>query len=158
MISEYRYSYLLPRLIFARIPDIGDFVGRDIEAKIIKIDPNRRNIVLSRRQMLEEKRDKMKEKLLGDLKENEIRTGEVKNITDFGAFVDLGGIDGLLHIVDMSWQRVNHPSEIVKIGDKIEVIILKIDHERERISVSLKHKTPSPLGKHRRTLPNGFYS
>ncbi|MDZ7815180.1 MAG: 30S ribosomal protein S1 [Planctomycetota bacterium] len=127
-----------------RIPEIGDFVGREIEAKIIKIDPNRRNIVLSRRQMLEEQRDKMKEKLLGELEEGEIRTGEVKNITDFGAFVDLGGIDALLHIVDMSWQRVNHPSEIVKIGDKIDVYILKIDQERERISASLKHKTPSP--------------
>ena len=127
-----------------RIPDIGEFVGRDIEAKIIKIDPNRRNIVLSRRQMLEEKRDKMKESLLSELKEGERRVGEVKNITDFGAFVDLGGIDGLLHIVDMSWQRVNHPSNVVSIGEKIEVVILKIDLQRERISVSLKHKTPSP--------------
>ncbi len=127
-----------------RVPEIGDYVGREIEAKIIKIDYNRRNIVLSRRQLLEERRNEMKEKLLAELKEGERRVGEVKNITDFGAFVDLGGIDGLLHIVDMSWQRVNHPSEIVKIGDKIEVVILKVDREKERISVSLKHKTPSP--------------
>ncbi len=127
-----------------RINDIGEFVGRDIDAKVIKIDYARRNIVLSRRQMLEDRRDKMKEKLLTELKEGSLVTGEVKNITDFGAFVDLGGIDGLLHIVDMSWQRVNHPGDVVKIGDKIEVIILKIDMERERISVSLKHKTASP--------------
>ncbi len=127
-----------------RPSDIGDFVGNEIECMILKIDDARKNIVVSRRRLIEEQRAEMKRKLLEELEENQIRTGVVKNIADFGAFVDLGGIDGLLHITDMSWGRINHPSEMVKIDDEIEVMILNIDREKEKIALGLKQKFPSP--------------
>ncbi len=124
--------------------DIADYIGRDIRAEILKIDEERRNIVVSRRKLIETERETAKTRLLGTLTEGDIVTGTVKNIADFGAFVDLGGIDGLLHITDMSWGRVNHPSEIVRINDKIEVKVLNIDHEREKIALGLKQKEASP--------------
>lgn len=127
-----------------RIGDIADYIGKDIECKIIKIDRDHRNIVLSRRQLLEEDRDRKKSEILGALVKGEVRKGQVKNITDFGAFVDLGGIDGLLHITDMSWGRISHPSEVVAIDDEIEVKILDFDLDRERISLGLKQVTDSP--------------
>ncbi len=127
-----------------RSGDIGHWIGKDIDCKIIKIDEGRRNIVVSRRRVIEAKREKMKNKLLEEIEVDDIRTGVVKNITDFGAFVDLGGIDGLLHITDMSWGRISHPSEMVAIDDEIEVVILNIDYDRERISLGLKQKEPSP--------------
>ncbi|MFM8818314.1 MAG: 30S ribosomal protein S1, partial [Phycisphaerales bacterium] len=110
--------------------DIGDYVGRTIRASILKIDEERKNIVISRRKLIEEEREAAKSKLLGQVKEGDIVRGTVTNIADFGAFIDLGGLDGLLHITDMSWGRVNHPSEVVKIGDEVEVKILNIDRER----------------------------
>jgi len=124
--------------------DIGTHIGREIEAKILKIDQERRNIVISRRKLIEETRAAAKEKLLAELEEGQLRTGIVKNIADFGAFVDLGGIDGLLHITDMSWGRVGHPSELVKIDQEIEVMVLKIDREKEKIALGLKQKSKSP--------------
>ena len=124
--------------------DIGAFVGQEIQCVILKIDEARRNIVVSRRKLIEEERNKMKEALMSDISEGELRTGTVKNIADFGAFVDLGGIDGLLHITDMSWARINHPSDMVKIEEEIEVMILNIDREKEKIALGLKQKTPSP--------------
>jgi small subunit ribosomal protein S1 len=127
-----------------RSGDIGEYIGQELECMIIKIDRDRRNIVLSRRKLLEEERDRKKTKVLNSLVKGELRTGQVKNITDFGAFVDLGGIDGLLHITDMSWGRVSHPSEIVAIDDEIEVKILDYDLDRERISLGLKQTTPNP--------------
>ncbi|MFW6157783.1 MAG: 30S ribosomal protein S1 [Planctomycetota bacterium] len=127
-----------------RSGDIAQWVGREIKCKIIKIDKGRRNIVVSRRRVIEEKREKMKEELMKELEVGQLRKGEVKNITDFGAFVDLGGIDGLLHITDMSWGRISHPSEMAAIDEEIEVVILDIDYERERISLGLKQKEPSP--------------
>lgn len=127
-----------------RPADIGDFVNNEIECMILKIDDARKNIVVSRRRLIEEQRAEMKRKLLSELEENQIRKGVVKNIADFGAFVDLGGIDGLLHITDMSWGRINHPSEMVKIDDEIEVMILNIDREKEKIALGLKQKFPSP--------------
>ncbi|MFO7898959.1 MAG: 30S ribosomal protein S1 [Planctomycetota bacterium] len=127
-----------------RSGDIAQWIGREIKCKIIKIDKGRRNIVVSRRRVIEEKREKMKEKLMKEIEVGERRTGEVKNIVDFGAFVDLGGIDGLLHITDMSWGRISHPSEMVAVDEEIEVVILDIDYERERISLGLKQKEPSP--------------
>ncbi len=127
-----------------RVGDISQFIGREIESKIIKIDESRMNIVVSRRRLIEEQREKMKQALLANLKEGDIVKGTVKNIADFGAFVDLGGIDGLLHITDMSWGRVNHPSEMVAIDEEIEVKVIRIDRERERISLGLKQKTESP--------------
>jgi small subunit ribosomal protein S1 len=127
-----------------RSGDIARWIGETIDCKIIKIDTSRRNIVVSRRRVIEEKREKMKEKLMKEIEVGQIRKGVVKNITDFGAFVDLGGIDGLLHITDMSWGRISHPSEMVAIDDEIEIMILNIDYERERISLGLKQKEPSP--------------
>jgi small subunit ribosomal protein S1 len=127
-----------------RSGDIGRWIGQDIECKIIKIDTDRRNIVVSRRRVIEDKREKMKDALMQEIEVGQLRKGVVKNITDFGAFVDLGGIDGLLHITDMSWGRISHPSEMVAIDDEIEVMILNIDRDRERISLGIKQKEPSP--------------
>lgn len=124
--------------------DIADFINREIEAKILKIDLERRNIVISRRKMLEETRASAKSALLSEIEEGQLRKGVVKNIADFGAFIDLGGLDGLLHITDMSWGRVNHPSEIVKLDQEIEVKILSFDREREKIALGLKQKSESP--------------
>lgn len=125
--------------------DVGDFVGRRIRATIIKIERvGRQNIVVSRRKLIETEREQAKERLLKTLKEGDLVKGTVKNIADFGAFVDLGGIDGLLHITDMSWSRVNHPSEVVRINEEIEVKVLSIDMEREKIALGLKQKDPSP--------------
>ncbi len=127
-----------------RTGDIADYIGQELECRIIKIDESRMNIVVSRRRLIEEERERQKELLLGEIAEGQVRKGVVKNIADFGAFVDLGGIDGLLHITDMSWGRISHPSEMVTIDDEIEVKILKIDRERERIALGLKQKQDSP--------------
>ena len=127
-----------------RPSDIANYIGRTIECVILKIDEARRNIVVSRRKLIEEKREKLKQDLLSKIEEGQIVKGVVKNIADFGAFVDLGGIDGLLHITDMSWGRINHPTEIVKIDDEIEVMILSVDRDKEKIALGLKQKTPSP--------------
>ncbi|MEY3174448.1 MAG: ribosomal protein [Planctomycetota bacterium] len=124
--------------------DIAEYIGHDIECMILKIDEARRNIVVSRRRLIEEEREKMKKSLLSDLQIGQIRRGTVKNIADFGAFVDLGGIDGLLHITDMSYGRISHPTEMVKIDDEIEVVVLNIDYEKEKIALGLKQKSPSP--------------
>ncbi len=124
--------------------DIGEYIGRDIRAEVLKIDEQRRNIVISRRKLIETERETAKKRLLSTIKEGQIVTGTVKNIADFGAFIDLGGIDGLLHITDMSWGRINHPSEIVRIDQKIEVKILNVDFEKEKIALGLKQKEASP--------------
>ena len=127
-----------------RPSDIADYIGQEIECMILKIDEARRNIVVSRRRLIEEEREKMKKALLSDLEVGQTRTGTVKNIADFGAFVDLGGIDGLLHITDMSWGRISHPTEMVKIDDEIEVMVLNIDYDKEKIALGLKQKSASP--------------
>jgi small subunit ribosomal protein S1 len=127
-----------------RPPDIGDYIGKTIECSILKIDEQRRNIVVSRRKLIEDRRRVQKQKLLDEIKVGDIRKGVVKNIADFGAFVDLGGIDGLLHITDMDWRRITNPHEMVKIDQELEVYILQVDKEKEKIALSLKHKTPSP--------------
>ena len=127
-----------------RTHDISDFIDEPVRARIIKIDAERMNIVVSRRKLLEEERQKQKETLLKDITEGQIRMGTVKNIADFGVFVDLGGIDGLLHITDMSWGRINHPSEMVQLEQELEVQVLRVDFDRERIALGLKQKTASP--------------
>jgi small subunit ribosomal protein S1 len=127
-----------------RVEDIGDYVGREVECKIIKIDEKRMNIIVSRRKLLEEQREEMKKKLMEEIQEGDVRRGIVKNIADFGVFVDLGGIDGLLHITDMSWGRISHPSEMVKLEQPIEVKILKIDREHERIALGYKQLSENP--------------
>src|SRR4051794_32959016 len=127
-----------------RPPDIGDYIGKEIECMILKIDEVRRNIVVSRRKLLEEDRARLKRELLSTLEPGQLRKGIVKNIAEFGAFVDLGGIDGLLHITDMAWYRVQDPRDMVKIDQELKVYILNVDKEKEKIALSLKHKTPSP--------------
>jgi len=124
--------------------EIADFIGTRLTCKILKIDEDRRNIVVSRRQLIEGQREIMATRLLRQLEKGQTRPGKVKNIVDFGAFVDLGGIDGLLHITDMSWGRISHPSEIVAIDDLIEVMILNVDVEKQKVALGLKQKTPSP--------------
>ncbi len=126
------------------IRNLDKLIGQKFPMKIIKLNRRRGNIVLSRRLLLEEEREKAKQKTLASLEEGQIVEGIVKNITDYGAFVDLGGIDGLLHITDMSWGRVNHPTELFEIGDKVKVKILKYDRESERVSLGLKQISPDP--------------
>lgn len=130
-----------------RPPDIGDYIGRTIQCLVLKIDEARRNIVVSRRALIENERKEKKTQLLSELEVGQTRKGVVKNIADFGAFVDLGGIDGLLHITDMSWGRIGHPSEMVAIDQEIEVMILHIDRDKEKIALGLKQKQPSPWEK-----------
>ena len=126
------------------VRDLDSLVGKSFPLKIIKINHRRGNVVVSRRVLLEESRDKKRQTTLSSLKEGQAIQGTVKNITDYGAFIDLGGIDGLLHITDMSWGRVGHPSELFVVGDKVEVIVLKYDRETGRISLGLKQKTTDP--------------
>ncbi len=124
--------------------DIGEYIDKEIQCMVLKIDEARRNIVVSRRAMIESERAERRTALLYQLNEGEIRKGTIKNIAEFGAFIDLGGIDGLLHITDMSWGRISNPNEMVKIDQEIEVVILSIDREKEKISLGLKQKTVSP--------------
>ncbi len=124
--------------------DIGDYIGRVVQCEVLKIDEARNNIVVSRRSLIESQRKADREQLLGELVEGQLRKGVVKNIAEFGAFVDLGGIDGLLHITDMSWGRIGHPTEMVSIDQEISVMILNIDREKEKIALGLKQKFPSP--------------
>ena len=124
--------------------DIAEYIGQDVTCKILKIDIERRNIVVSRRRLIEEQRAKMKARLLMTMQPGERRTGVVKNIADFGAFVDLGGIDGLLHITDMSWGRISHPSEMLAIEQELEVVILNVNRSEEKVALGIKQKSASP--------------
>ena len=143
------------QIALRQIPDLEELIGEEMECRIIKINKRRRNIVVSRRIVLEKLREKKKEQLLNELVIEEVREGVVKNITDFGAFVDLGGIDGLLHLTDLTWGRISHPSEFVAIGDKLKVKILDFDRERERISLGLKQLTPYPWKDVEKKFPVG---
>ncbi len=120
------------------------YIGKKFKFKVIKFNKKRGNIVLSRRALLEEERENLRSQTLDAMKEGSVVTGLVKNITDYGAFIDLGGMDGLLHITDMSWGRVKHPSEVLKVGEEIQVKVLKYDNERERVSLGLKQLHPDP--------------
>ncbi len=124
--------------------NLDDYVGKTFKFKVVKINQERKNIVLSRRELIEQEREEKRRALLAEMRVGEIREGVVKNLTDFGAFIDLDGLDGLLHITDMSWGRIAHPSEMLKVGDKIEVMILEIDREKERVSLGLKQKSRNP--------------
>src|SRR5438034_80224 len=132
------------QIALRRVPNIDELLGQKFEFKIIKLNKRRRNIVVSRRVILENERAGKREKLMKELEKDQVRKGIVKNITDFGAFIDLGGVDGLLHITDMSWGRISHPSEMVQIGNEVEVKVLDIDWQRERISLGLKQLHPYP--------------
>jgi small subunit ribosomal protein S1 len=132
------------QIALRRVPNIEDLLGETYDFKIIKLNKRRRNIVVSRRVLLEAEREVKRETLKKELEVGQVRKGVVKNITDFGAFIDLGGMDGLLHITDMSWGRVGHPSEVVSIGAELEVKVLDIDWDRERLSLGLKQLQPYP--------------
>ena len=124
--------------------DLRVYEGKTLECKIVKLNEERKNVVLSRRELIEAERADKRSKLLGGIEKGGTVKGIVKNITDFGAFIDLDGLDGLLHITDMSWSRLNHPSEMLKVGQEIEVLVLDIDREKERVSLGLKQKTMNP--------------
>jgi small subunit ribosomal protein S1 len=124
--------------------NLAQFVGNTYHFKVVKINQERQNIVLSRRELIEQERTERRQKLLAEMTPGDIRKGTVKNITDFGAFIDLNGIDGLLHITDMSWGRIGHPSELLKVGQDIDVVVLDINREKERVSLGLKQKLANP--------------
>jgi small subunit ribosomal protein S1 len=127
-----------------RVRDLQPYVGKELEAKIIELDKNRNNVVLSRRAWLEETQKEQREDFLANLKPGEVRRGVVSSIVNFGAFVDLGGMDGLVHVSELSWKHVEHPSAVVTVGDEIEVKVLEVDLDRERISLSLKQTLQDP--------------
>ena len=135
--------------------DFEQYIGQALEAKVVKLSKRRRNIVLSRRVILEEELAAQKTALFENIEINQVRSGLVKSITTFGAFVDLGGIDGLLHKTDMSWRRVNHPSEVVAVGDEIEVMVISVDRDAEKVSLGLKQKTLDPWESVEEKYPTG---
>ena len=126
------------------VRDLAPYIGQTFDFKVIKISNERKNIIISRRELIEGTMAEKKAALLASLQKGEIRKGRVKNITDFGAFIDLDGIDGLLHITDMSWGRIKHPSEMLKVGQELDVMVLDVDQEKERISLGLKQTTENP--------------
>jgi small subunit ribosomal protein S1 len=146
MLVDVGVEAFLPgsQLDLSPVKNPDDFIGEVVQVKIIKINLERRNIVVSRRELLEEQRREQKQQLLQEIEIGQVRQGKVKNITDFGAFIDLNGMDGLLHITDMSWGRINHPSELVSIGDELEVSILDVDYEKERVSLGIKQQSDNP--------------
>lgn len=157
LLVDIKVSVFLPasQVDIRRPGDIGDYIGRWVQCEILKIDHARRNIVVSRRSLIEKEREIVRETLLKELQEGQIRSGVVKNIADFGAFVDLGGIDGLLHITDMSHTRISHPSEMVSIDQEIEVMILSIDREKQKIALGMKQMQPNPWDKVEEKYPVG---
>ncbi len=135
--------------------NLAGFVGNSYEFKVVKLNQERQNIVLSRRELIEQERSERRAKLLTEMVPGDIRKGTVKNITDFGAFIDLNGIDGLLHITDMSWGRIGHPSELLKVGQDIDVVVLDINREKERVSLGLKQKLANPWDQIETKFPVG---
>lgn len=135
--------------------NLDQYIGQTYDFKILKINLDRKNLVISRRELIEEQRNEKRRALLEEVKPGDVRRGVVKNITDYGAFVDLDGLDGLLHITDMSWGRISHPSEVLKVGEEIDVMIIEIDRERERVSLGLKQCTPNPWDSIEKKYPVG---
>jgi len=135
--------------------NLAQYVGNSYDFKVVKINQERQNIVLSRRELIEQERTERRQKLLAEMVPGDIRKGTVKNITDFGAFIDLNGIDGLLHITDMSWGRIGHPSEVLKVGQDIDVVVLDVNKEKERVSLGLKQKMANPWDQIENKYPVG---
>src|SRR3984957_5157296 len=138
-----------------RIKNLDEFIGQTYDFKILKINTERKNIVVSRRELLEEERISRKAELLENIIEGDVRSGVVKNITDFGVFLDLDGIDGLLHITDMTWKRIKHPSEMVSLGQKLQVMILNVDKDKGRVALGLKQKDKNPWDQIEEKYPPG---
>ncbi len=134
-----------------RVRDLAPYIGQKIQAKILELDKNRNNVVLSRREYLEETQSEVRETFLSQLKKGQVREGTISSIVNFGAFVDLGGVDGLIHVSELSWKHIDHPSEVVKVGDKVTVEVLDVDLDRERISLSLKATQEDPWQRFART-------
>ena len=139
----------------APVKELESYVGQTFDFKVIKISNERRNLIVSRRELIEGTMAEKKAELMASLQKGEIRKGRVKNITDFGAFVDLDGLDGLLHITDMSWARIKHPSEMLKVGQELDVMVLDVDRERERVSLGLKQIQPNPWDAIQEQFPVG---
>ena len=137
------------------VKDLEPYIGQTFDFKVLKISNERRNLIVSRRELIEGTLAEKRAELLATLQKGEIKKGRVKNITDFGAFVDLDGLDGLLHITDMSWGRVKHPSEILKVGQEIDVMVLDVDRDRERVSLGLKQTQPNPWDAIQEQFPVG---
>ena len=135
--------------------NLPDFVGKNFDFKVVKINAERQNIVLSRRELIEQERFEKRSQLLGSLTPGDVIKGVVKNLTDFGAFIDLNGLDGLLHITDRSWARLAHPSDLLRVGQELEVVVLDVNRERERVSLGLKQKTANPWDSIAETFPVG---
>lgn len=146
MVDVEGFPAFLPgsQLDIGQVRNMDEYIGNEYDIKIIKINIDRHNIVVSRRELLEESLRDRRINILKDMAVGELRMGTVKNITDFGAFIDLGGVDGLLHITDMSWGRISHPSEMLTVGQEIEVMLLDVDNTKERVSLGLKQKTKNP--------------
>ena len=126
------------------VEDLSKYLGQTISARVIEMNRGRKKVILSRKAVLEEEYARLRQEMLDTLQENQVVKGVVRRLTQFGAFVDIGGVDGLLHISEMSWYRINHPSEVVKVGDEIEVMVLRVDRENEKISLGLKQVLPNP--------------
>jgi len=127
-----------------RVRDLQPYIGKTLEAKIIELDKNRNNVVLSRRAYLEKTQSQVRQTFLNQLQRGQIRNGVVSSIVNFGAFVDLGGVDGLVHVSELSWKHIDHPSEVVQVGDEVTVEVLEVDMDRERVSLSLKSTQEDP--------------
>lgn len=134
-----------------RVRDLQPYVGRELEAKIIELDKNRNNVVLSRRAFLEQTQSEVRSEFLNQLQKGQIRKGVVSSIVNFGAFVDLGGVDGLVHVSELSWKHIDHPSEVVEVGQEVTVEVLDVDMDRERVSLSLKATQEDPWRQFART-------
>ena len=138
-----------------RVQDLDEFLGQELRAKVIELNRSRNNVVLSRRAVLEEERKEQRQQILDQLQPGDVVEGQISNIVDFGAFVDLDGMDGLIHISELSWSHVNHPSEVLEIGQTVEVKVLDIDRDRQRISLGLKQTQSDPVAAGARELPRG---
>jgi small subunit ribosomal protein S1 len=138
-----------------RVRDLNPFVGEAIEAKVIELDKNRNNVVLSRRAFLEEAQAEQRQEFLSDLQPGDVREGVVSSVVNFGAFVDLGGMDGLVHVSELSWQHVSHPGEVVSVGDKVMIRVLEVDRDRERISLSIRQTREDPWDEFARDIDSG---
>ncbi len=155
MINSIR-AFLPGSLVDVRpVKDTSHFEGKEIEFKVIKLDKKRNNVVVSRRAVLEATLGEERKALLENLQEGSVIKGIVKNITDYGAFVDLGGIDGLLHITDLAWRRVKHPSEVLEVGQEVEAKVLKFDQDKQRVSLGMKQLGEDPWSGLTRRYPQG---
>ena len=134
-----------------RVRDLQPYVGKELEAKIIELDKNRNNVVLSRRAWLEQTQSEVRSTFLATLQKSQVRSGVVSSIVNFGAFVDLGGVDGLVHVSELSWKHIDHPSEVVEVGQEVTVEVLDVDLDRERVSLSLKATQEDPWQQFART-------